>query len=94
MNRDMQVRAWDRIEAAQRNGRDALRNALPQTSWQPIETAPRDEELLLGWWQKWPELHWEWAAGLAGSTKGGWLHGQATHWQRLPGPPLSRPESK
>jgi hypothetical protein len=64
----------------------------PQEAWMPIETAPRDEELLLGWWQKWPELRWEWASGLAGSTKGGWLHGNATHWQRLPSPPLSRPQ--
>lgn len=55
--------------------------------WQPIETAPRDIELLLGWWRCWPEKMWESASGLAGSTKGGWLHGQATHWQPLPRPP-------
>ena len=55
--------------------------------WRPIDTAPRDADVLLGWWQDWPERQWECAAGLAGSTKGGWLHGQATHWMPLPAPP-------
>jgi hypothetical protein len=38
MNRDMQVRAWDRIEAAQRKGRDVLRNE-PQEArmWDAVE---------------------------------------------------------
>jgi hypothetical protein len=66
---------------------DHQSTTLAQAGWMPIETAPRDEDLLLGWWQEWPERRWECAAGLAGSTRGGWLHGQATHWQRLPGPP-------
>lgn len=56
-------------------------------TWQPIETAPKDVEILLGWWRDWPERKWEQAVGLAGSTKGGWLHGQATHWMFAPEPP-------
>lgn len=55
--------------------------------WQPIETAPFDQEVLLGWWNVWPERSWEVAAGLYGSTKGGWRHGQATHWMSRPAPP-------
>jgi hypothetical protein len=55
--------------------------------WQPIDTAPLDEDVLLGWWRTWPERIWECAAGLAGCTRGRWRHGQATHWMRLPAPP-------
>lgn len=58
-----------------------------ETAWRPIESAPKDKELLLGWWSTWPELFWEVAAGLYGSTKGRWIHGQATHWMPLPAPP-------
>lgn len=56
--------------------------------WMPIATAPMNTELLLGWFREWPERAWQCSAGLAGSTKGGWLHGQATHWQPLPEPPV------
>jgi hypothetical protein len=61
------------------------------SEWQPIETAPKDIDLLLGWWREWPERVWESSAGLAGSTKGGWLHGQATHWMPMPTPPSESP---
>jgi hypothetical protein len=68
-------------------GLAAGRAAAGVAEWKPIETAPPDELLLLGWWQKWPELHWEEAIALACSTSGGWRHGCATHWQKLPSPP-------
>ncbi len=58
-----------------------------QSPWMDIETAPKDVELLLGWWRSGLERKWEYASGLAGSTKGGWLHGQATHWMPIPAPP-------
>lgn len=63
--------------------------ACPE-GWKPIDDeTPLDVPLLLGWWRKWPTVEWETASGLAGSTKGKWLHGQATHWQPLPAPPSS-----
>ena len=65
----------------------ALLIGAPQSPWMDIETAPKDVELLLGWWRSGLERQWECTSGLAGSTKGGWLHGQATHWQPLPAPP-------
>lgn len=67
----------------------ALKSSAPD-AWRPIETAPKDTDVLLGWWRSWPERQWESASGLAGSTKGGWLHGQATHWQPLPAPPAEK----
>lgn len=61
--------------------------------WREItedDEPPRDVELLLGWWRTWPERKWESPAGLYGSTRGGWIHGQATHWQPLPAAPAQR----
>lgn len=58
--------------------------------WRPIETAPADTDLLLGWWMEGAWLttpHWEQEVQEARNTKGGWWHGQATHWQPLPSPP-------
>ena len=49
--------------------------------------APADTKILLGWWQEWPEREWVQEAGVHRSTKGGWLHSQATHWQPLPSSP-------
>lgn len=66
----------DRILAAIRIG--------PAPGWHPIETAPRDEVVLMAWLYR---GEWQYEAGLAGSTRGGWLHGQATHWMPLPAPP-------
>lgn len=64
-----------------------LRREGDAPQWQPIETAPRDVEVLLGWVSTWPTPAWQVAAGLAGSTKGGWIHGNATHWRPLPEQP-------
>jgi hypothetical protein len=64
--------------------------------WMPIETAPRDTEILLAWWATWPERGWKIESGWAGRSNSchpdsgasnGWLHGTATHWQPLPPPP-------
>lgn len=68
-----------------------------ESSWQPIETAPKDgrailtfdpaaystEKVLVGWW----------------SDKGGWLVGegfrhQPTHWMPLPTPPSTTADPK
>jgi hypothetical protein len=69
--------------------RTPLYRAVPQAvAWQPIETAPMDTNVLMAWFY---ESQWEIASGWAGSTKGGYLHSQATHWKPLPTPPVSRP---
>jgi hypothetical protein len=72
---------------------EPLYRAVPQSSgvWQVVETAPKDVEVLMCWEVEWPERRWEYASGLWGSTRGGWNHGQATHWMPLPTPPVTRP---
>lgn len=57
------------------------------TEWQPIDTAPADTELLLGWFVQFPVSHWYMTVDFAHSTRGGWKHRQATHWMPLPEPP-------
>jgi len=47
---------------------------------------PADTEVLLGWWEEWPVPRFRYEAGIHRSTKGGWAHSQATHWQPLPAP--------
>ena len=77
---------------------DALRTAasayLEALSWRPIETAPLDAIILLGWWEEWPAKQWCYAASIAGhendkppGMSNGWRHGYATHWMPLPEPP-------
>lgn len=83
----------NRRKASLRHARAALEAALSGhvVGWREItedNEPPRDVELLLGWWRTWPERKWEYASGLYGSTKGGWVHGNATHWQTLPAPPV------
>lgn len=61
--------------------------------WRLIEDAPLDgTKLLLGWWRTWPKTLWETEVAPAGNVdiaiRGtGYLHGFATHWMPLPGPP-------
>jgi hypothetical protein len=69
--------------------REAERRSI---QWQPIETAPKDVPVLLGWEDSF-RREWEYEAGLYGSTRGGWLHGQATHWMPLPSPPSPIPNN-
>jgi hypothetical protein len=55
--------------------------------WLPIgKDTPKDTVVLLAWKY---QAKWEYEAGLYGSTRGGWLHGQASHWRPLPTPPSS-----
>lgn len=63
-------------------------------AWQPVETAPHETNILLGYWKDWPKREWV--------TEVGWYsrgqrfknghsnysrHGYATHWMPLPDPP-------
>ena len=61
-----------------------------KTDWRPIETAPHETYVLLGWWD---DGEWNCQTGMATH---GWRrngvstmsqHGQATHWQALPAAP-------
>jgi hypothetical protein len=61
------------------------------SAWQEIteeNAPPLDTPLLLGWWREWPEVKWEVEAGPYGSSRGGWINGQATHWMQQPAPPV------
>lgn len=68
------------------------------SEWQPIETAPLDTDLILGWWQTWPEVAFCSKMGWAGKSNSyadqnlgvsdAWLDGEATMWQPTPSPPL------
>lgn len=68
-------------------------------TWQPIETAPRDEAEILGYWAvtkvyriiQWVEgvdakgrVHADWC-----ETESGMLIDPPTHWQPLPPPPVA-----
>ena len=72
----------------------AVRAALADAGWRGIESAPMDEELVLGWWRTWPVLEWKQKVAVAGraNTKppgmsNAWRDGDATHWMPLPSPP-------
>lgn len=54
--------------------------------WRPIETAPSDVDLQLCW--QWADGRWGQTIDLARCSRGGWLHGQATHWRPLHKPPV------
>ena len=60
--------------------------------WQPIETAPHEDPILLAW-QAWPEWKWVMEVGYASTGYRNEVgssishHGSATHWQPLPQPP-------
>ncbi len=65
--------------------------------WQPIETAPHETHVLLGWWYvpPWKDSAPRWETEV-GSATHGWSrngvstlskHGSATHWAALPAPP-------
>lgn len=78
--------------------RNAKRNIAPVsvTEWQPIETAPHEVEVLLGW----REWDGKWKAEVAPASWG-WTtrsvsnisrHGQATRWMPLPEAPTEKKE--
>lgn len=56
------------------------------TTWQPIETAPKDVWVSLGWWQG--DCEWVTVAGIAA------YNNQATHWMPLPSPPTDQAVTK
>jgi hypothetical protein len=65
--------------------------------WQPIETAPHGETVLLGYWTNDGLGNRDWNADV-GMASWGWrrgsisnmsYHGQATHWMPLPPAPVS-----
>lgn len=78
--------------------RSALVNAQADADvverWQPIETAPLNEEVFLGWF----DMDGDWVTEV-GEGSWGWRnetannmssHGSATHWRPIPAPPALR----
>jgi hypothetical protein len=72
-----------------------LRKAEAERGWQPIETAPHGEIVLLGWWQDNGLGAHDWQTEL-GAASFGWRrgsisnisrHSRSTHWMPLPAPP-------
>jgi len=62
--------------------------------WQPIETAPHNKAVLLGW-HDWRDGQWCMEVGpystgerLANGYSNVSCHGSATHWQPLPPQPI------
>ena len=54
--------------------------------WLPIteeNEPPMDVEVILGWWQSFPEKAWITHVSRYGSTRGRWRHSEATHWLPL-----------
>jgi len=65
-------------------------SALPasEAGWREIteeDTPPRDVDVILGHWLTVSTRPVEWIVevGLYGSSRGGWIHGSATHWLPL-----------
>jgi len=63
------------------------------SGWQPIDTAPHEKRVLLGW-RDWRD--YQWCTDVGPATTGqrfgnGYSnlsqHGSATHWHPLPAPP-------
>ena len=67
------------------------------SEWQPIETAPHGETVLLGWWNSDGLGGSDWICEVAcasfgwrrGSISNMSRHGKATNWQPLPTPPIN-----
>ena len=63
-----------------------------EAGWRPIETAPHEELVVLGWQE---DGVWKQEIALASAGKrlpngysNRWMHGRATHWMPLPEPPV------
>lgn len=70
---------------------DALRAELQARQWQPIETAPHETLVVLGWYES-GVFKQEIALASAGERypdgySNRWWHGRATHWMPLPPDP-------
>lgn len=71
---------------------DALRAELQARQWQPIETAPHETLVVLGWHDENGVFKQEIGLASAGTRYPGgasdmWWHGRATHWMPLPPAP-------
>ena len=80
--------------------RDALRDRVAESQWQPIETAPRDGTPVDLWGfvgshtSRAADAQWGDVIDYTGTIRKGWCHGEPsgfepTHWMRVTGPALS-----
>lgn len=65
--------------------------------WHPIDSAPHETLVVLGWYDENEVFKQEIALASAGRRYPGgasdmWWHGRATHWMPLPDPPLPEPK--
>jgi hypothetical protein len=81
----------DPVTADAERARIAALDKARGDGWQPIETAPHEELLVLGWFEGdvWKQ---EIALASAGQRfengySNRWQHGRATRWHPLPAPP-------
>ena len=72
-----------------------LKELRAERECRPIDDAPLDEDLILGWWEHAPDgrLRWKSIIGMAGSGLGGWWHVMATHWMPTPTCPATGEQS-
>ena len=52
----------------------------------PLSAIPLDTDVHLAWWDALSES-WKQEISYAGSERGGWRHGRATHWRPIPASP-------
>lgn len=68
---------------------EGRKDEAEEHAWQPIETAPADVNVLLGWQSDYP-AGWQSEVKFAHDTRGRWWHGQATHWMPIPPAPQEK----
>jgi hypothetical protein len=96
---------WTYFPADGDEWRECLRKAIEayervraESAWQPIETAPHEELVMLGWHDA-RIADWCWEVAMASWGKRNELgysnvgmHGEATHWKPLDQPPAKESE--
>ncbi len=81
-----------KMRAAVRAIERAAIEAYQRQQWRPIDTAPHETLVVLGWRDESGVFKQEIALASAGKRYPGgasdmWSHGRATHWMPLPPPP-------
>lgn len=83
------VRFRDALVSAYRAGR-----LVVDEGWQPIETAPRDGRVVLGYWaeDRVETIQFQFRSFVYSADGDGWTDRGPTHWRPLPAPPKGEDE--